>query len=157
MKHPVGSLDEFAPGSITIIELGSRSIGIINAAGKLYAVLNICPHALAPVCQGRLTGTALPSPPGKAVWGLENRILRCPWHGYEYDLEDQGRTVFTNFKARLRMFPVAVEDRQVYVEIAERATPTRRSPAAGQQTPAPPAQRSPAADRQTPAPPAPRA
>ena len=137
MKHDVGRIDDFAPGSITIVEIDSRSIGIINGASKLYAVLNVCPHALAPVCEGRLTGTVLPSDPGTAVWGMENRILRCPWHGFEYDLEDGGRTVFTTFKARLRMFPVSVEEDIVYVEIRERAAAPQSSARIKQQAPAP--------------------
>ncbi|HWH21489.1 MAG TPA: hypothetical protein VN671_13205, partial [Solirubrobacterales bacterium] len=54
--------------------------------------------------------------PGEAIWGLQNRILRCPWHGYEFDLGDEGRAVFTSFKAKVRMYPVSVEDGSVYVE-----------------------------------------
>jgi nitrite reductase (NADH) small subunit len=137
MKHEVGRIGDFAPGSITIVEIDSRSIGIINGAGKLYAVLNVCPHALAPVCEGRLTGTVLPSDPGTAVWGMENRILRCPWHGYEYDLEDGGRTVFTTFKARVRMFPVTVEEEIVYVEVRERVAAPQPSERTEAPTPAP--------------------
>src|SRR5690348_15114280 len=90
MKYPVGSVDEFPAGTIQLRDVGARSLGIVNTGSKLYAVLNVCPHALAPVCEGRLTGTMLPSAPGEAVWGLENRLLRCPWHGYEYDLEEGG-------------------------------------------------------------------
>lgn len=131
MKHAVGSLEEFPAGSINIFEIGARSVGIVNTGAQLYAVLNVCPHALAPVCEGRLSGTFLPSEPGKTIWGLENRILRCPWHGYEYDLGDGGRTVFTSFKARVRMFRISVEDGTVYVEIPERATvPEPVAPAA---------------------------
>lgn len=119
MKHRAGAVSDFEAGSIKIIELGGRSIGIVNTAGELYAVLNICPHALAPICEGRLTGTMLPSAAGEADWGLDGRILRCPWHGYEYDLGDGGRTVFTSFRARVRMFAVTVEEGEVYVEIPE--------------------------------------
>ena len=120
MRHPVGSVDEFAPRTIQLREVGSRSVGIVNTGERLHAVLNICPHALAPVCEGRLTGTMLPSPPGQPIWGLDGRVLRCPWHGYEFDLEDGGRSVFTTFQARVRMFPVSVEDGVVSVELRER-------------------------------------
>ena len=120
MMHPVGALAEFPEGSITIVEIEDRSVGIVNAGGEIYAVLNVCPHALAPICEGRLTGTFVPSEPGTAVWGMENRILRCPWHGFEYDLANQGQTVFTTFKARVRMFPVTVADDLVSVDVPER-------------------------------------
>jgi nitrite reductase (NADH) small subunit len=127
MIHRVGAPEDFAPGSITIKTLGDRSVGIINAGDKLYAVLNVCPHALAPVCEGRLTGTLLPSEPGVAVWGLDDRILRCPWHGFEFDLEDGGQTVFTSFKARVRMFPITVQDGEVCVDVTQRGVPARVS------------------------------
>jgi nitrite reductase (NADH) small subunit len=120
MMHPVGALAEFPEGSITIVGIEDRSVGIVNAGGEIYAVLNVCPHALAPICEGRLTGTFVPSEPGTAVWGMENRILRCPWHGFEYDLANQGQTVFTTFNARVRMFPVTVADDLVSVDVPER-------------------------------------
>lgn len=121
MMHRVGVLQDFAPGAITIVQVADRSIGIVNAGDKLYAVLNVCPHALAPICEGRLTGTFLPSEPGRPVWGMDDRILRCPWHGFEFDLENQGQAVFTSFVARVRMFPVSVANGEVCVEEPDRA------------------------------------
>ena len=127
MKYEAGPLADFPAGKIHVVEIGSRSVGIVNTGDELYAVLNICPHAMAPVCEGRLAteGTPLPSAAGEIVWGMENRILRCPWHGYEFDLADGGRTVFTNFKARVRMFPVTVEGGTVMVEMQERTAAGR--------------------------------
>jgi nitrite reductase (NADH) small subunit len=119
MMHRVGTLEDFAEDSITTIEIEDRSIGIVNAGGEIYAVLNVCPHALAPICEGRLTGTFVPSDPGTAVWGMQNRILRCPWHGFEYDLANHGQTVFTTFKARVRMFPVTIADGSVSVDVPQ--------------------------------------
>jgi nitrite reductase (NADH) small subunit len=127
MKHAVGHLDEFEPGTITLISVDSRSIGVVNSGSKLYAVLNVCPHALGPICEGVLSGTMLPCEPGQPRYGLENRILRCPWHLYEFDLEDGGRSVFTTFKARLRMYPVTVEESTVFVHINVDAESRRSS------------------------------
>jgi nitrite reductase (NADH) small subunit len=134
MIHRVGALADFAEGTITTVELEERSIGIVNAGGSIYAVLNVCPHALARICGGRLTGTFLPSDPGTAVWGMQGRILRCPWHGFEFDLADQGRTVFTSFQARVRMFAVTIADGQVTVEVPE---PRPAAPAPSRAEPAP--------------------
>ena len=52
------------------------AIGVFNIHGRYVAVLNLCPHELAPVCLGRLGGTTLPSAPGEWVWGREGEILR---------------------------------------------------------------------------------
>jgi nitrite reductase (NADH) small subunit len=116
-KHRVGSVADFPPQTITVVRVGSRSIGVANAGGTFYAILNVCPHELSPICEhGTITGTNLPSEPGEIRYGLENRVLRCPWHGYEFDLET-GRALFTNFRGKLRLFPVTVEDGTVILDV----------------------------------------
>jgi nitrite reductase (NADH) small subunit len=120
VKHRVGTVDEFEPGTFKVFAVGSRSIGVVNAAGAFYAVLNVCPHEHAPIAEGEVTGTMLPSGQGEAAYGLEGRVLRCPWHGYEFDLDDGGRCLFTRFRGRLRMFPVSVQDGEVLVALPER-------------------------------------
>ena len=120
IRHPVGSVGEFERGRFRIFEIEGRSIGVVNAGDTFYAVLNICPHELASVCAGTLTGTMLPSAPGEVEYGLDNRILRCPWHGWEFDLGNEGRSVFTSYRARVRLFPVTVDNGQVFVEMKQR-------------------------------------
>jgi nitrite reductase/ring-hydroxylating ferredoxin subunit len=119
-RHAVGRLAEFPQGRIRLVDVDGRSIGIANAGDTVYAVLNVCPHELAPVCEGALGGTMLPSTQGDADYGLEGRILRCPWHGYEYDLADGGRAAFTSFRGRVRLFDVTVEDGTVFVDVPRR-------------------------------------
>src|SRR5689334_11548855 len=111
MKHAVGSVEDF-PQGVRLVTVGERSVGIVNNGETLYAVLNVCPHELAPVCLGTVSGTVLPSGPAEPEFGLEGRILRCPWHGYEFDLGNDGKAAFTNFRGKLRMFPVSVEKGQ---------------------------------------------
>jgi nitrite reductase (NADH) small subunit len=118
-KHRVGSVADFPPRTMKVVRVGTRSIGIANAGGALYAILNVCPHELSPICEhGTITGTTLPSSVGEVEYGLEDRVLRCPWHGYEFDLQT-GRALFTKFRGKLRMFPVSVERGDVLVEIRE--------------------------------------
>jgi 3-phenylpropionate/trans-cinnamate dioxygenase ferredoxin subunit len=119
----VGSVTEFKDGTITVLDIAGRSIGIVNTGRRFHAVLNVCPHERAEVCRGTLTGTMLPCASGAEVqYGLHNEILRCPWHGYEFDLSADGRAVFTEFRGRLRMFDVVIEDGQVLVDIGPNAT-----------------------------------
>jgi nitrite reductase (NADH) small subunit len=45
------------------------------------------------LCRGRLTGTAVAAPPvgdrrPNIEWSRPGEILRCPWHGWEFDLRD---------------------------------------------------------------------
>jgi nitrite reductase (NADH) small subunit len=116
VKHKIaaGQVADFPPGSRRILALGGRSLGIYNVRGALYAIQNVCPHALAPICQADVSGTYLPSAPGEFVYGMEDRVLRCPWHGWEYSI-DTGEALFGTDRRRLSTFPIEVEDGQVFV------------------------------------------
>ncbi len=104
---------ELPPGARVIAEVKGRSVGVFNVGGAITAVLNLCPHELAPVCLGRVGGTTLPSAPGEWCWGREGEILACPWHGWEFDLTTG--IALTDAKVRLRRYPVEVEGGTVYV------------------------------------------
>lgn len=106
--HPVARLSELPPGARKIVEVGGRSIGIFNLDGELYAVRNSCPHQGAPLCLGSIGGTAAESRPGEYVWEREGEILRCPWHGWEFDITT-GRSVFNPHKTRVRSYEVTVD------------------------------------------------
>jgi nitrite reductase (NADH) small subunit len=88
MKHLIATPDELVPGARKLVRIGAREIGVFNVNGHIKAVLNVCPHELAPVCLGRVRGTAAASAPGQFVWAREGEILCCPWHGWEFDLNN---------------------------------------------------------------------
>ena len=112
-SYPVATLAELPPGGRKIVEVAGKSIGLFNVGGRLVAVLNVCPHELAPVCLGRVGGTTLPSAPGEYCWGREGEILACPWHGWEFDLLTG--EALADPKKRLRRYPVTVEGETVSV------------------------------------------
>ncbi|MCY3778667.1 MAG: Rieske (2Fe-2S) protein [Chloroflexi bacterium] len=110
----VAALDDLPTGERRIITADGKSIGVFNTGSQIVAVQNICPHAFAPVCLGKLSGTTLPSKPGEFIWGRENEILRCPWHGWEFDLHT-GQCLTD--RSKLRRFPVIIRDEAIYVEV----------------------------------------
>ena len=61
-----------------------------------------------------LGGTLVASAPQEFVYGRHERVLRCPWHGWEFDLES-GRSLFEPRRVGLRVFLVTCEDGQVVV------------------------------------------
>jgi nitrite reductase (NADH) small subunit len=111
-----GELADFPPGSHRIVELRGVGIGIFNLDGELYALRNECPHAGAPICRGKVGGTLLPSDPGTLTFGLEGRVLRCPWHGLEIDITT-GRPLLKSMRQRVRTYPVEVDGGVVFLEI----------------------------------------
>lgn len=119
-RHHVGKVGEIPDGG-RIVEVRGMSIGLFRVHEEIVAVLNICPHELAPVCRGHQRGTSLPSQPGEFIWGREGEILACPWHQWEFDLRT-GRSLVDE-KVRLRKFPVSVEDGEAYIHL--RTSPRR--------------------------------
>jgi 3-phenylpropionate/trans-cinnamate dioxygenase ferredoxin subunit len=111
---PVAQSSEIPPGARKIVDVDGRSIGLFNVNGTFVAVLNVCPHELAPVCLGRVSGTTLQSSPGEFRWGREGEILTCPWHGWEFDLLTGAALAD---KRRLRRYPVTVDGDTIFVTL----------------------------------------
>lgn len=111
-RRPVANVSDVPPGRRKIVEVDGQSIGIFNLGDEFRAVLNICPHELAPVCRGHLRGTTLPSQPNELIWGRSGEILACPWHGWEFDLRTGEGLVD---KRKLRILPLEVEDGVIVV------------------------------------------
>jgi nitrite reductase (NADH) small subunit len=57
-------------------------------------------------------GTMLPSDPQKYLYGMEGKIIRCPWHKFEFDLET-GRSLHDPERMRVKIYDVAVEQGSV--------------------------------------------
>lgn len=114
-RHVVARADDFPVGSRKIMRLGGREIGVFHTSAGLYALRNSCPHQAAPLCLGVVTGTTLPSMPGEYIWGMEGQVLRCPWHGWEFDLQT-GLGLYDPYKhERVATYEVKIEDGEVIV------------------------------------------
>jgi 3-phenylpropionate/trans-cinnamate dioxygenase ferredoxin subunit len=114
-KHVIARTEDIPPGARKIVKIEGREVGVFNLKGTYYAVKNVCPHQGARVCLGRVSGTTLPSKVHEFTYGMAGQILRCPWHGWEYDITT-GRSVFDP-NVKLVSYPVAVEDDQILVTI----------------------------------------
>jgi nitrite reductase/ring-hydroxylating ferredoxin subunit len=82
-------------------------------------VQNVCPHALGPICRGTFGGTFLPSEPGEWTAGLENRVIRCPRHRFEFDITT-GESVMGTIKQKLVTFLVSIDGEEVRVSMRPR-------------------------------------
>ena len=112
-RHVVARADEFPPGSRKIVRVGGREIGVFNSAGTLYALRNTCPHQGAPICQGRVTGTVMSKVPGQYEYVMEGQVLRCPWHGWEFDLAT-GKGLYDPYTHdRIATYKVTIENGEV--------------------------------------------
>jgi 3-phenylpropionate/trans-cinnamate dioxygenase ferredoxin subunit len=109
VAHDVASVSEIPPGGRKLVSVEGRSIGVFNVAGTYYALRNLCPHQQAPLCEGRVLGTTVPSRPGVYRVARDGEILRCPWHGWEFDIRT-GASLFDPRRCRVKAYPVTVGD-----------------------------------------------
>lgn len=105
---PVCKASELKPGERRIVEFAGRSIGLFNVNGSFHALRNRCPHQFAPLCAGPITGTSEPGAPGEIRWTRQGEVIRCPWHGWEFDILS-GKSLFNPHRYRVKSYPVTVE------------------------------------------------
>jgi nitrite reductase/ring-hydroxylating ferredoxin subunit len=56
-------------GRVQTAIVDGRSVAVTRCGGRVGALDNHCPHQGGPLGEG----------------SIENGLLRCPWHGYDYD------------------------------------------------------------------------
>src|SRR5438034_6562404 len=107
-RYVVCRVDELRPGQRKIVEFDGLSIGVFNVKGGYYALYNRCPHKAAPLCLGLVTDGVNGPSRGEYEIVREGEIVRCPWHGWEFDILT-GRSWFNPHKLRVRTYDVTVE------------------------------------------------
>ena len=111
----VAKATDLSQGGRTLLTVEGKSIGLFHLGDEIVAVLNLCPHELAPVCRGHLGGTTLPSRPDQPrQWGRDGEILSCPWHGWEFDLRN-GKCLTD--RRSLKRYPTRVRDNNIEIEL----------------------------------------
>lgn len=114
--HYVAEEEDIPVGGSRLVTIEGKEIGIFRERDGFYAVLNVCPHMRAPVCLGRVEGTMEAPTPATLDYNHERRVLRCPWHHWEFEL-DTGKAVCRSVRQRLKTYPVRLEDRKIFVEL----------------------------------------
>jgi nitrite reductase (NADH) small subunit len=109
--HYVAEVNEIQEGQSKIIDLEGRSIGLYRIGDEYYALHNRCPHEGAQLCKGQICGTTLPSKVYEYEFGRKGELVRCPWHGWEFEIKT-GKSVFDE-KVRTRSYKVQVNEGKI--------------------------------------------
>jgi len=99
----VAPADEFPPGSVKLVLVGSVTLGVYNCGGSLYAIEDRCSHDDGPLCEGE--------------WDEETCTVVCPRHGSAFAL-DSGRPLSLPAYEPVETYPVSVVDGMVRVDVA---------------------------------------
>jgi toluene monooxygenase system ferredoxin subunit len=95
----VAAFSELWNGERRCFTLDGRQVFLIKLDDRVYAYENRCAHRELPIGTGRLEGF----------------VLTCPVHEWQYDIRT-GRGVNPD-GARLRSFPIKVENDEVFVDV----------------------------------------
>ena len=114
-KHVVAAAADFPPGARKLITVNDRAIVVFNVNGEYFGLYNKCPHNGGSLVEGVLTGLLQSAEPGAYTYTKQGEIIRCPWHGWEFDLRT-GQSFCRAIKARARPLPVKVEPGSEIVE-----------------------------------------
>ena len=98
--YRVLSADELAEGRVKSATCANRTLCMTHFDGQYAALDNRCPHQGGPLGEG----------------SIENGLLRCPWHGWDFD-PLTGKA--PGFDDGVATFPVEVRDDGVYVSLSE--------------------------------------
>jgi 3-phenylpropionate/trans-cinnamate dioxygenase ferredoxin subunit len=119
-RHIVATVDQIPPGERMLVTIGNREIGIFNVAGEYFAVGNRCPHNGASLCEGRIVGLVEAREPGSYQFSRRGELVRCPWHGWEFDLRT-GKSRCEPDRTRVRSYEAKVEPGAVLTDDTLRA------------------------------------
>jgi thiamine pyrophosphate-dependent acetolactate synthase large subunit-like protein/nitrite reductase/ring-hydroxylating ferredoxin subunit len=100
--HRVLSTDDLPEGRVTTVAAGHKSVALVHYDGQFSALDNHCPHQGGPLGEG----------------SIENGLLRCPWHGYDYCPLD-GKS--PGFDDEAITFPLEIRDGDVFIGVEEEA------------------------------------
>ncbi|WP_017187188.1 Rieske (2Fe-2S) protein [Alkalibacillus haloalkaliphilus] len=107
---------DLEPGEMLASYFGKQNVLICRTSdGEFYAFRNQCTHQGAPLDKGMVCGaTTEESTPGDYHYCRKGEIIRCPWHGREFDIKNEGR-MLANPDKKLPGFKLRIEDDEVIV------------------------------------------
>ena len=93
----VARVEDIAPGTVTTVYAGEEPVALARVDDEFYATQHACLHLQGPLGEGR----------------LDDHVLTCPWHGWQYDIRT-GENEFDR-ALQLRTYEVRVEDGDVKI------------------------------------------
>ena len=96
----VGSLNDFALGRGTPVEIGGRRLAVFRIGERVFAIEDRCTHRGFPLHDGTIDAIS----------------VRCRTHGACFDLTS-GAVLRGPASRPIRVYPTAIVDGQVLVEI----------------------------------------
>lgn len=114
-RHVVATTSEIPPGGRKLVDVRGRPVVIFNLQGAYFGLLNRCPHQGGPLCEGAITGLLQSPAPGTYTYTRKGEIVRCPWHGWEFDIRT-GRSYCSPERIYTKAYPVQTAPGKTLIE-----------------------------------------
>ena len=96
-------------GRLTTVVAAGRALCITRTEDGYGALDNRCPHQGGRLCDGLITGLAVGDRAGEFRMIRKGEMVRCPWHGWEFDIRT-GQSWCDPTRLRVRRYEVTVEE-----------------------------------------------
>ncbi|MCW2897359.1 MAG: hypothetical protein QOH87_4984 [Trebonia sp.] len=103
----VGRVDDFPVGTTRVVTAANRRIAVFRTRTGFYGLRDVCPHQGAALSKGTLLASVQATSPGCYDYRADREYIRCPWHGWEYELSS-GRSAFDPQGNRVAVYPASV-------------------------------------------------
>jgi nitrite reductase (NADH) small subunit len=100
-EYVIGRLDEFPSGRAVAVQAGRLTIAVFRLGDEFFAINNRCPHKGASLCDGELLAN--------------ERIVRCPWHHWNWRLDDG--TLESDPRQCARVFEIGVDGEEIVLRV----------------------------------------
>ena len=117
-RYVVASVDDFPAEGRKLVHVKGRPIAIFRLGEEWFALSNRCPHQGGSLCEGRQIGLVEAPRPGEYRYSRNGEIIRCPWHGWEFDIRT-GLSRCRPDDLLVRQFPVNLEDGETIESCAD--------------------------------------
>ena len=114
----VAASNDVKIGEITPAKLGRSKLVLTRLpSGELRAISGRCPHQGADLEYACITGMATGRSREQIDMTRDGEVMRCPWHGFEFDLETGEPAVSPPeaTRMRLRLYDVSERDGRIFV------------------------------------------
>lgn len=98
MSKALADVENIEEGSsIVVTSSEGREIALFKSQGTIYALENVCPHMEGPLGEG----------------DLEEGIVTCPWHGWQFHVHNGACVNMPGEKAN--KIPIEIREGKVYL------------------------------------------
>lgn len=95
----VASKSDVSPGSGIKVEVNGKEVALFNCDGSFYAMDDTCLHRGGPLSEG----------------SLEDKVVTCPWHGWQYDVTSGA--CLTNPSVSQNQYQIKVEGDDILISV----------------------------------------